>query len=139
MLVLALDEAVRALGHPGRRAMRRLARDDERSASELADAAGRSGACTDLLTDAVLSTEWSPVVLTYGWDRTDVGIPPGSTVVEIATARVRAIGLQGQVVCLCCRSRAGRRVVVATRGPSVGGIRTLWLTAEEASCRTEMT
>ena len=36
----SLDEAVRALGHPGRRAMLRLARDDERSASELADAAG---------------------------------------------------------------------------------------------------
>lgn len=37
-----LDEAVRALGHPGRRAMLRLARDDERSASELAEAAGLS-------------------------------------------------------------------------------------------------
>jgi DNA-binding transcriptional ArsR family regulator len=34
-----LDDAVRALGHPGRRAMLRLARDEERSASELAAAA----------------------------------------------------------------------------------------------------
>lgn len=30
------------MGHPGRRAMLRLARDEERSASELADAAGLS-------------------------------------------------------------------------------------------------
>jgi DNA-binding transcriptional ArsR family regulator len=37
-----LDDAVRAVGHPGRRAMLRLARDEERSASELADAAGLS-------------------------------------------------------------------------------------------------
>src|SRR2546425_1264902 len=35
----SLDEAVRAMGHPGRRAMLRLARDDERSASELAEVA----------------------------------------------------------------------------------------------------
>jgi DNA-binding transcriptional ArsR family regulator len=35
-----LDEAVRAMGHPGRRAMLRLARDEERTASELAAAAG---------------------------------------------------------------------------------------------------
>jgi DNA-binding transcriptional ArsR family regulator len=34
-----LDDAVRAVGHPGRRAMLRLARDEERSASELAAAA----------------------------------------------------------------------------------------------------
>ena len=34
-----LDDAVRAMGHPGRRAMLRLARDEERSASELAGAA----------------------------------------------------------------------------------------------------
>jgi DNA-binding transcriptional ArsR family regulator len=34
-----LDDAVRAMGHPGRRAMLRLARDEERSASELATAA----------------------------------------------------------------------------------------------------
>lgn len=38
----ALDDAVRAMGHPGRRAMLRLARDDERTASELAAAAGLS-------------------------------------------------------------------------------------------------
>jgi len=38
----SLDDAVRALGHPGRRAMLRLARDGERSASELAHAAGLS-------------------------------------------------------------------------------------------------
>jgi DNA-binding transcriptional ArsR family regulator len=37
-----LDDAVRAIGHPGRRAMLRLARDEERSASELAAAAGLS-------------------------------------------------------------------------------------------------
>ncbi len=37
-----LDDAVRAMGHPGRRAMLRLARHDERSASELAAAAGLS-------------------------------------------------------------------------------------------------
>ena len=37
-----LDDAVRAMVHPGRRAMLRLARDEERSASELADAAGLS-------------------------------------------------------------------------------------------------
>jgi len=37
-----LDDAVRAIGHPGRRAMLRLARDGERSASELAQAAGLS-------------------------------------------------------------------------------------------------
>ena len=37
-----LDDAVRAMGHPGRRAMLRLARDQERSASELAAAADLS-------------------------------------------------------------------------------------------------
>lgn len=36
----ALDDAVRAMGHPGRRAMLRLARDGERTASELAAVAG---------------------------------------------------------------------------------------------------
>jgi DNA-binding transcriptional ArsR family regulator len=36
----ALDDAVKAMGHPGRRAMLRLARDGERTATELADAAG---------------------------------------------------------------------------------------------------
>jgi DNA-binding transcriptional ArsR family regulator len=35
-----LNDAVRAMGHPGRRAMLRLARDGERTASELAAAAG---------------------------------------------------------------------------------------------------
>lgn len=35
----SLDDAVRAMGHPGRRVMLRLARDGERSASELAAAA----------------------------------------------------------------------------------------------------
>jgi DNA-binding transcriptional ArsR family regulator len=35
----SLDDAVRAMGHPGRRAMLRLARDEERSAAELAAAA----------------------------------------------------------------------------------------------------
>jgi DNA-binding transcriptional ArsR family regulator len=34
-----LDDAKRAMGHAGRRAMLRLARDEERSASELAAAA----------------------------------------------------------------------------------------------------
>lgn len=37
-----LDDAVRAMGHPGRRAMLRLARDEERSASELAEVADLS-------------------------------------------------------------------------------------------------
>jgi DNA-binding transcriptional ArsR family regulator len=36
------EEALRALAHPGRRAMLRLVWDDERPASELADAAGLS-------------------------------------------------------------------------------------------------
>jgi DNA-binding transcriptional ArsR family regulator len=36
------EEAIRALAHPGRRAMLRLVWDDERPASELADAAGLS-------------------------------------------------------------------------------------------------
>jgi DNA-binding transcriptional ArsR family regulator len=36
----SLDDAVRAMGHPGRRAMLRLARDGERTAGELAAAAG---------------------------------------------------------------------------------------------------
>lgn len=35
-----LDDAVKAMGHPGRRAMLRLARDGERTATELAEAAG---------------------------------------------------------------------------------------------------
>lgn len=30
------------------------------------------------------------VVFTYGWDRTDVGVPPGSTVVEITLTPVAA-------------------------------------------------
>ena len=38
----SLDDAVRAMGHPGRRAMLRLARDEERTASELAEVAGLS-------------------------------------------------------------------------------------------------
>lgn len=38
----SLDDAVRAMGHPGRRAMLRLARDEERTASELAAAADLS-------------------------------------------------------------------------------------------------
>lgn len=37
-----LDDAVKAMGHPGRRAMLRLARDGERTATELAEAAGLS-------------------------------------------------------------------------------------------------
>jgi DNA-binding transcriptional ArsR family regulator len=37
-----LDDAVRAMGHPGRRAMLRLARDEERTASELASVANLS-------------------------------------------------------------------------------------------------
>jgi DNA-binding transcriptional ArsR family regulator len=35
-----LDDAVKAMGHPGRRAMLRLARDGERTATELAEVAG---------------------------------------------------------------------------------------------------
>jgi DNA-binding transcriptional ArsR family regulator len=38
----ALEEAIRALAHPGRRAMLRLVWVDERSATELAEAAGLS-------------------------------------------------------------------------------------------------
>lgn len=38
----SLDDAVRAMGHPGRRAMLRLARDGERTATDLAEAAGLS-------------------------------------------------------------------------------------------------
>lgn len=38
----SLDDAVRAMGHPGRRAMLRSARDEERTASQLADVAGLS-------------------------------------------------------------------------------------------------
>jgi DNA-binding transcriptional ArsR family regulator len=38
--VTTLDDAVRAIGHPGRREMLRLARDGERTATELAEAAG---------------------------------------------------------------------------------------------------
>jgi DNA-binding transcriptional ArsR family regulator len=38
----SIDDAVRAMGHPGRRAMLRLAIDEERSAGELADVAGLS-------------------------------------------------------------------------------------------------
>ena len=38
----SLDIAVRAMGHPGRRAMLRHARDQERTASELAEAADLS-------------------------------------------------------------------------------------------------
>jgi DNA-binding transcriptional ArsR family regulator len=38
----ALEDAIRALAHPGRRAMLQLVWDDERPATELADAAGLS-------------------------------------------------------------------------------------------------
>ena len=38
----AIEDAIRALAHPGRRAMLRLVWDDERPATELADAAGLS-------------------------------------------------------------------------------------------------
>jgi DNA-binding transcriptional ArsR family regulator len=38
----ALEEAIRALAHPGRRAMLQLVWDDERPATDLADAAGLS-------------------------------------------------------------------------------------------------
>jgi len=38
----SLDEAVRTMGHPGRRAMLQFARDEERTASELAAIAGLS-------------------------------------------------------------------------------------------------
>jgi DNA-binding transcriptional ArsR family regulator len=38
----SLDDAVRAIGHPGRRAMLRLVRDAEHTAAELAAAAGLS-------------------------------------------------------------------------------------------------
>ncbi|AGB22952.1 putative transcriptional regulator [Mycobacterium sp. JS623] len=38
----AVEDAIRALAHPGRRAMLRLVWDEERTATELADAAGLS-------------------------------------------------------------------------------------------------
>jgi DNA-binding transcriptional ArsR family regulator len=38
----AMDETMRALAHPGRRAMLRLVWDDERPSTELAEAAGLS-------------------------------------------------------------------------------------------------
>jgi len=38
----AVEDAIRALAHPGRRAMLRLVWDEERPATELADAAGLS-------------------------------------------------------------------------------------------------
>jgi DNA-binding transcriptional ArsR family regulator len=38
----ALEDAIRALAHPGRRAMLHLVWDEERPATELADAAGLS-------------------------------------------------------------------------------------------------
>jgi DNA-binding transcriptional ArsR family regulator len=42
----SLDDAVRAMGHPGRRSMLRCARDHERTASELATAAALSASAT---------------------------------------------------------------------------------------------
>jgi DNA-binding transcriptional ArsR family regulator len=52
----ALEEAIRALAHPGRRAMLQLVWDDERPATDLADAEGLSRAAASqhlkLLRDA---------------------------------------------------------------------------------------
>jgi DNA-binding transcriptional ArsR family regulator len=42
----ALEEPIRALAHPGRRAMLRLVWDTERPATELAEAAGLSKSAT---------------------------------------------------------------------------------------------
>lgn len=54
------DEALRAIAHPGRRAMLRLVWDEERPATELADAAGLSKSAASqhlkLLRDAGLVT-----------------------------------------------------------------------------------
>jgi DNA-binding transcriptional ArsR family regulator len=54
------DEALRAIAHPGRRAMLRLVWDEERPATELADAAGLSRSAASqhlkLLRDAGLVT-----------------------------------------------------------------------------------
>jgi len=56
----ALEDAIRALAHPGRRAMLRLAWDEERPATELAVAAGLSRSAASqhlkLLRDAGLIT-----------------------------------------------------------------------------------
>jgi DNA-binding transcriptional ArsR family regulator len=56
----ALEEQIRALAHPGRRAMLRLVWDIERPATELAEAAGLSKSATSqhlkLLRDAGLVT-----------------------------------------------------------------------------------
>lgn len=55
-----LEEAIRALAHPGRRAMLRLVWDQERPATELADAAGLSASAASqhlkLLREAGLIT-----------------------------------------------------------------------------------
>ena len=54
------DDALRAIAHPGRRAMLRLVWDEERAATELADAAGMSKSAASqhlkLLRDAGLVT-----------------------------------------------------------------------------------
>ena len=56
----ALEDSIRALAHPGRRAMLRLVWDEERPATELADAAGLSRSAASqhlkLLRDAGLIT-----------------------------------------------------------------------------------
>jgi DNA-binding transcriptional ArsR family regulator len=56
----ALEDAIRALAHPGRRAMLRLVWDEERPATELAEAAGLSRSAASqhlkLLRDAGLIT-----------------------------------------------------------------------------------
>ncbi len=56
----ALEDTIRALAHPGRRAMLRLVWDEERPATELADAAGLSRSAASqhlkLLRDAGLIT-----------------------------------------------------------------------------------
>lgn len=54
------DDALRAIAHPGRRAMLRLVWDEERAATELADAAGMSKSAASqhlkMLRDAGLVT-----------------------------------------------------------------------------------
>src|SRR6516165_8160190 len=66
-----IDEAVRAIGHPGRRAMLRVAHQ-ERSASELAAAAGLSASAASphlkLLREVgLLQMRWTPNDACTGW------------------------------------------------------------------------
>ena len=66
----ALEEAIRALAHPGRRAMLRLVWDDERPATELAEAAGLSKSA---------ASQHLKLLREAGWCRSGSTRPGGST------------------------------------------------------------